>query len=79
MIEKVDSWLKDNHFQMTITNNGLYIKNYIQLLGLEESLVLIKVKNKTISIKGTNLSLKKILQNELLLKGTIKKIEVLDE
>ena len=79
MIDKLGRWFNDNHFQMTITNNGLYIKNYLKLLGIEDEHVIVKVKTKLITIKGENLSLKKILDNELLIKGSIKKVEVQDD
>lgn len=79
MIKKTLNWLNDNHFQLTISNKGIYIKDYTQLLEIEDEYVLIRIKDKYISIRGHDIFLIKILDKELLLDGTINKIEVLDE
>ena len=71
-------FLRDNEYQMIINHHGLYIKNYQKLITLEESSITILSYHKKISIYGEKLSLKKILDHELFIEGTIHRIEVLD-
>ena len=53
--------------------------NYSKIISLEENYISIIANEKKILIKGNNLVLKKILDNELLIKGKINSIEVVNE
>lgn len=79
MLDKLDNYLNDKKFKIVLEENSLYIANYSRIISLEEQYISILTKNKRISITGNNLSLKKILEKELLIEGNINKIEALDE
>ena len=79
MFQKISHFLKDDDFQMILQNHSLYIKNYQKLISLEEDYISFFIINKRLFIRGKNLSLKKILDFEVLIQGTIEMIEVKDE
>lgn len=79
MFQKISHFLKDDDFQMILQNHSLYIKNYQKLISLEEDYISFFIPNKRLFIRGKNLSLKKILDFEVLIQGTIEMIEVKDE
>lgn len=79
MLKKINNYINDNNFKLSLYNNKLNIVNYKKLLSLEENYISILLEKKKLIIKGSNLFLIKILDNELLIKGNIKSIEVIDE
>lgn len=56
----------------------LHIINFTKILSLEEKRVSIIYKNKRIIFKGDNFILKKLLDNEVLIKGVVLGVEVND-
>ncbi len=64
---------------MIIDEDSIYIVNYKRLLSLEQNSISIIIPKKKILIYGKDLVLKKIVDEELLIKGSINKIEVIDE
>lgn len=79
MLKKINNYINDNNFKLSLYKNKLNIVNYKKLLSLEENYISILLEKKKLIIKGSNLFLIKILDNELLIKGNIKNIEVIDE
>lgn len=76
MLNKISEYLNDNTFKLTLYEDKLHIINYQRIITLENNYVKVSTKNKKILILGDNLSLKKIVDNELLVSGNISKIEV---
>ena len=79
MIEKINNYLDNKEFKLSLYKDKLHIMNYVKLITLEKTYISIMTKESKIIIKGMNLSLKKILDHELLVKGIIKNIEVSNE
>lgn len=79
MFNRINDFIKDNEFIITIYNNQIHIKNYIRLISIENNYVSLSAYKKKIIIKGNNLSLKKILDQELLIVGEFNNIEVINE
>lgn len=79
MLKKINNYINDNNFKLSLYKNKLNIVNYKKILSLEENYISILLEKKKLIIKGSNLFLIKILDNELLIKGNIKSIEVIDE
>ena len=75
----IKDYLNQTPFKMMIDEEKIYILNYKRLISLEDDYISIITSKKRINIKGLNLSLRRIQQEELLIEGTIKEIEVLDE
>ena len=79
MLERVYEYVKDNEFRFTIYDNKIHIINYKRIITLEDNYISFYSPKNKISITGINLSLVKLLDNEMLIKGTITKIEVSNE
>ena len=76
MLEGLTSYIKDDEFRINIYHNKINIVNYIEIVSLQNTRVSIKYNEGSIVIKGKNLLVKKLLDKELLLTGSIKLIEM---
>ena len=79
MFERVDNFLNDREFRFTIYENKIYIINFKRIISLEENNVTLQSNRKKLRITGKNLIVRKLLEEEILITGTISKIEVMDE
>ena len=70
--------MNDKEFRLTLYNDKIHIINYKKIISLENNYLSILCLNKKILVTGNNLILSKILDNELLIKGNINNIEVID-
>ena len=61
---------------LTVFEDKIHLINYKKLLVLEDEKIVLSTNNTIVTITGEKLSLKKLLQNEVLLSGVIRKIEV---
>ncbi|MBQ3297658.1 MAG: YabP/YqfC family sporulation protein [Bacilli bacterium] len=78
MLEKISNYVNDKEFRLTLYNDKIHIINYKKIISLENNYLSILCLNKKILVTGNNLILSKILDNELLIKGNINNIEVID-
>lgn len=76
MLDKLYNFIDDNEFRLTVYENKIHIINYKRIISLEKNYISLKSNNKKIAIFGNNLSLNKLLNNEMLISGIITKIEV---
>lgn len=76
MLERVYEYVNDNEFRFTVYDNKIHIINYKRIITLEDNYISFYSPINKISITGNNLSLVKLLDKEMLIKGTIIKIEV---
>lgn len=79
MLKEINNYINDKSFKLNLYKDKLNIVNYKKLLSLEENYISVLLDNKKIIVKGNNLYLVKILDKELLIKGHIKNIEVIDD
>ena len=76
MLERLSNYMEDKKFKITIGDNYLHIINYTRIITLEKEFISLKSNQKKIIIKGKNLTLEKIKDQEMLIKGTIQLLEV---
>lgn len=79
MFNRISNFIKDNDFEANLYSNKIHIKNYTRIISLEKNYISLLVNNKKLILKGINLKLNKILDNELLIIGEITSIEVKNE
>lgn len=79
LIKEVSEYLIDKEFRMNLYSNKLHIVNYNKLISIDDDYISVMNNSNKIVIKGSNLTLIKILDHELLIKGKVNKIEVQDE
>lgn len=76
MINKLVNYIKDNNFKINYVNNSVNIVNYDKIIEIENTVITITKEDKIIFIKGSDLRLNKLLDNEVVITGTINKIEL---
>ena len=68
-------FINDTSFQILYINNSLDIINYTNINYMEDSKISLDYYDKKLLIKGNNLSVKKLLESEILITGSIISIE----
>ena len=68
------NFLYDKKYFINIYDNYIYFFNYEKLLTLTSVLIILKLDNFNIEIKGTNLVITKMMPSEILIKGKIKNV-----
>lgn len=76
MIKKIVDYIKDNNFKINYVKNSVDVINFDKILDLTDEIIRIMKDNKVILIRGNELKLTKLLDNEILITGLIKKIEM---
>lgn len=75
LVKKVRDYLLDDEFKMIIIKNKINISNYEKIEYLDNDNIIVKYIDGKISIKGENLIVSKLLNDEILISGNIKTIE----
>ena len=76
MIKKIVQYVKDNRLKIKYIDNNLNIDNYSKILEVKEDIITLTKDNKLIIIKGEDLKLTRLMDEEILITGVIKKIEL---
>ena len=76
MIEKIVHYIKDDDLKIKYFNNNVNVSNYDKILEIKSDVITIVSNKKLILIKGEDLKLTKLLDNEILITGIVKKIEL---
>ena len=79
MLERIKKYIVDDEERIIYFDNKVYIVNFIKILDINYENIMVRGKNKLIIIRGNNLSLRKLLEREVLISGDIKAIEVLND
>lgn len=76
MFNRIKDYINDKEFRMTIFTDRIHIINYLQILSIEDERVAFLTNKGRIIIKGNNLCLNKLLDDEVLVSGFVSNIEV---
>lgn len=79
MLERIGEFINDEEFSFTVYENRINIKNFKRIITLENDYISLICPSKKINIKGSNLTLKKLVDYEMLIVGNINLIEVLND
>ncbi len=71
----IKNYIFEKDFEIRIANNYTDIINYKDILNFDDNSISITDGNKKIIIKGSLLSISKLLDNELLITGKIDSID----
>ena len=74
LLNYLDKYLIDNQYKITISNNYLNIINYQEIIDFSNKEISIRHNEGITIIKGNNLVVSKMQDEELLIKGDIKSI-----
>ena len=76
MLNRIKDYINDKEFRMTIFKDRIHIINYLQILSIEDDRIAFLTNKGRIIIKGNNLCLNKLLDDEVLVSGFVSNIEV---
>lgn len=76
MLDRIKKYIVDDEFRLIYFAEQVYIVNFLKILELSDENITIKNKNNLFVIKGNNLSLRRMLDREVLITGKVKSIEV---
>ena len=71
MLDIINNALRSNNYYICLYQNYIYIYNYKEILSFNNDIIIIKIDNFNLKIKGSKLILKKMEHNELLINGII--------
>lgn len=74
LIRKIDNYINDKNIRIISSNNYVNITNYNKILDFDSDNIDIELNNYNLLIKGNNLVINKMYDNELLIKGKIDSI-----
>ena len=77
LFNNIREYMINNEFVINIYNDKINIINYTSLGAIENTKILVNGPDKNVLITGEKLALKKMLNNEILISGVIKKIELM--
>ena len=75
LFNDIKNFIDDKSFKIIFYNNYIDIINYQEILDIKDNLIKI-LSDKEIIIKGNDLSIIKLLDNEILINGEIESINV---
>jgi len=76
LVRRTRNYLLDETFNMRVLKNKIDICNYESIGYLDNDLIIINYEDGEIKIKGENLVVSKLLDDEILISGDIKNIEM---
>ena len=75
MLDILKNYLRNEGYYIVLYSNYAYIYNYLEIIKFTDKLIILKLKDLKIHIKGTNMLITKMEKKELLIKGTINNVE----
>ena len=69
------NYMLEEDFKINYQNNKLYIVNYLDISHFDSNKIIINKKDGSLIVNGKDLVISKLLSDELLIEGSIEKIE----
>jgi sporulation protein YqfC len=76
LMNRLDNYLYDKEYRIIIKENYVNIVNYDEIVDFNLNKISVKYRNKKVSIKGTNLTINKMVEDEVLITGNISNISI---
>ena len=75
-MNRLDNYLYDREYRIIIKENYVNIVNYDEIVDFNSNKISVKYKNKLITIEGLNLTINKMIEDEVLITGNISNISI---
>lgn len=75
-MKKIKEFINSKQLRLNYIDNKLNVVNYDEIVLLTDEKIILTKDKKEIIIKGLNLTLLKLLEEEILINGSIKTIEL---
>ena len=76
LISRLDRYLEDKTYEVIIKENKIDIINFKEIIDFSTNKISLKCEDKIINIEGKNLIISKMLDDELLITGTIFNVRI---
>lgn len=76
MLSSINKIIKNDEFTINMWSKFVCINNFTAIITLESNNVVLLNKDKRIVINGNNISINKLLDNEILLSGDVTSIKI---
>ena len=76
IIKNMKNYILEDEFQLRLLNNRINIVNYTSIGHFDNNKVIVRYENGEILIKGEKISVTKLLDDEILIIGEFKSIEL---
>ena len=73
---QIKNYIEDNEFHFDIFLNRIHIVNYTKIISLSDTRIIISSSDKKVTFIGNKLTLVKMFDDELLIKGNLQKVEL---
>ena len=74
LIRMMNDYINDKKYSMIYKNDKLNIINYSEIIDFSSRLISIRYQDKVYHVEGDNLVISKMMENEILITGNIKKV-----
>ena len=74
--DRLDNFLYDREYKIIIQDGSIDIINYNEIVIFTFNKIVVRYKDRLITVDGLNLSIKKMLQNEVLITGNIFSVSI---
>lgn len=75
LLRKFENLILENEFKINYINNSLNIVNYLDISHFDSNKIMVNYKDGIVTIVGKNLVVSRLVSDELLIEGSIDKIE----
>jgi len=75
IINGIRSYIKETDYKITILNNKINIVNYKDIGHFDSNKIVIKLEEREVIIKGSELVVSKLMNDEILITGDFTNIE----
>ena len=76
LISKLDRYLEEKNYEIIIKENKVNIINFKEIIDFSTNKISLRCDNKIVNIEGKNLIISKMLDDELLITGTVYNIRI---
>ena len=76
LISKLDRYLEDKTYEIIIKENSINIINFKEVIDFSVNKISLRCDNKIINIEGKNLTISKMLDEEVLITGIIFNVRI---
>lgn len=76
LINRLDNYLYDREYKITIKENCVDIVNYDEIVDFSLTKISVRYKKKIIIIEGFDLTISKMVDNEVLIAGNINMVRI---
>ena len=74
ILNRLDNYINDKKYSMTYKYNKLDIVNYTEIKDFTSKIITIRYQDKIYQVKGSNLVISRMMDNEILISGNIENI-----